>query len=352
LDVWDLALIASAELIQLRFGGILSSRNSYINRKKEHMKALLIRKPVVGALLLAAVVVTVVFGLTMAIQKIAPLKSSALTADGHTPVILVHGYNNRPGNCQGINLDTYWKKTKSELIQRAGIPSRDVVPVSYYRCDNHGIDITGYGPGKSYPFTKTSGSVKPRAGLTNNASITRVAQDLAWFIHNEYTRRGEPVNIVGHSMGGLISREALRRVQAGDPNFPPSIDVRKVLTLSTPHNGWGSQCKENTQCAEMSDGSQFLAELQTNAAPQGVRGTAWWAMGTAGVESGQGYLTSSCDFVPTNSATAVAGTHLVYTKPCYKHNAYLTDNSQKLDAVGSEAIGGRHSLAMMVYIMR
>ena len=297
-------------------------------------------------------VIPLVLAITIAIQKITPLTSHALTNEMHTPVILVHGYNNRAGNCQGIDLATYWKKAKTQLINKAGIPAADVVPVSYYRCDNHGIDITGYGPGISYPFTMTTGTLKPRAGHSNKDSISLIAKDLAWFIYNEYTLKSQSVNLVGHSMGGLVSREALRRVQAGDPTFPPSIDVSKVLTISTPHNGWGTQCKSNTECAEMSDGSAFLAELQTNPAPQGSNGTTWWAMGTSGGTSGTGsYVTSPCDFISPASATAVSGTHLIYTKPCYKHNAYLTDDSQALDAAGSAELGGRHSLAMMVEIM-
>lgn len=282
------------------------------------------------------------------------LTTNALTNPDATPVILVHGYNNKAGGCHGIALATYWNNAKVELINRAAIPANDVVPVAYYGCDTNGIDITGYGPGVSYPFTMTSATVKPRAGHTNNATITRVGQDLAWFIHNEYTLKGRTVNIVGHSMGGLIAREALRRVQAGDPAFPPAIDVKNVLTMSTPHNGWGTQCKQNTQCAQMSDGSAFLAKLQTNAAPQGSSGTptAWWAMAVAGIEPGQAYLTATCDIIPTNSAVAVSGTHLIYTKPCYKHNGYLTDKSQVLDAQGSEVLAGRHSLRMMVDIMK
>lgn len=298
--------------------------------------------------LLSAVLGTAVFA---AVVQVGITLTGASPSQDHTPVILVHGYNNRAGNCQGIALATYWGNAKKELIERAGVAAQDVVPVSYYRCDTHGIDITGYGPGVSYPFTETTGTVKPRAGHTNDASITRVAQDLSWFIYNEYTVKGRPVNIVGHSMGGLVTREALRQVQAGNPAFPPSINVQKVLTMSTPHNGWGAQCKENTQCAEMSDGSAFLAALQTNPAPQGVNGTAWWAMATDSPGGGN-YLTAKCDFIPMKSAIAVNGTHLVYTKPCYKHNGYLTDKSQALDALGSPELQGRHSLAMMVSVMQ
>jgi pimeloyl-ACP methyl ester carboxylesterase len=279
-------------------------------------------------------------------------KALESTPQSKVPVILVHGYNNKAGNCQGIALATYWKKAKAELINRAAIPVNDVVPISYYRCDTHGIDITGYGPGKTYPFTETTGTLKPRAGHTNNSSITLVAKDLAWFIHNEYTAKGRSVNVAGHSMGGLITREMLRRVQAQDPDFPSTIDVRRALTISTPHNGWGEDCNENVQCREMSDGSPFLATIQTNAAPQGVSGTSWWAMAMAGVGGDAKYLTATCDVIPTDSAIAVGGTDLVYTKPCYKHNAYLNDDSQVLDAQGSDVLAGRHSLRMLVDIMK
>jgi pimeloyl-ACP methyl ester carboxylesterase len=281
----------------------------------------------------------------------ATLSTRAFTNPNAAPVILVHGYNGR-ASCPGMDLSSYWKNTSLELTTHAGIAAADVVPVSYYQCDTHGVDISGYGPAVNRPVAKTAGVTKPAAGYTNNASITLIAQDLSWFIYNEYTSKGHPVNIVGHSMGGLITREALRRVQANDPAFPPTLDVGKVLTISTPHNGWGVTCKTNTECSQMTDGSQFLADLQTNAAPQGSKGTAWYAMATSGPGVANNGFASTCDSIPTASATAVAGTHLVYTKPCYRHAGYLTDRSLKLDAQGSPELGGRHSLAMMVELMK
>ena len=280
------------------------------------------------------------------------LSTHAMSNENATPVILVHGYSGSSSGCQGINLATYWNKVKIELADNAYLPASKIVPVSYYRCDTNGVDITGYGQGVSYPSTVTKGNVKARAGYSNDDSITAVSRSYAWFVYNEYTQKGQPVNSIGHSMGGLIIREALRRVQAHDPTFPPALDIQKVLTVSTPHNGWGSQCKSNTQCTELSDGSQFLKDLQANPSPQGKNGTAWWAMGLAGVGTGQKFATSACDFIPTASATAVGGTALVYDHPCYRHNGYLTDDSQKLDATGTPSIAGRHSLKVMVDIMK
>ncbi|KAA1428868.1 esterase/lipase family protein [Nocardioides antri] len=306
------------------------------------------RRPAAGA-----VALLLLFSLLSLSDQLSPSRSTAAAAAAsRAPVMLVHGYNNRPGGCQGINLDTYWGNATTQLTSRAGVAPADVIPVSYYSCDRGGVDITGSGPGTNYPVTKTSGIQKLRAGHSSDTPITRIAQDLAWFIHNQFTRKGRPVRAVGHSMGGLVIREALRRVQAGDPRFPGKIDVPVVLTISTPHKGWAdTSCKETTQCAEMTPGSRFLANLQKNRAPQGVRGTKWWAMATRG-ELISGLSTVPCDAIPTGSATAVAGVRVVYTDPCYRHSAYLHDDSQKRDAQGSTALGGRHSLAFMVYVLR
>lgn len=278
-----------------------------------------------------------------------PVVPEAAAATRPRPVILVHGYNDKKVGCDGILLASYWRAAVAELTERQGLPAADVIPVAYYECDRNGVDITGYGPTADYPMEEvTEGRL--RDGHTSDTSITRIAQDLAWFIFRKFTQRGRSVTAVGHSMGGLILREALRRVQAGDPAFPPRLVVRIVLTIATPHNGWSRDCSANTQCEQMTVGSTFLSDLQQNPAPQGRYGTAWWAMATSGELVTTG-TPVPCDGIPTDSATAVAGTALVYTDPCYRHNAYLNDDEEKLDAEGSAALGGRHSIAMMGHVV-
>lgn len=276
--------------------------------------------------------------------------AGAASSTWRPPVLLVHGYNNKGSLCEGINLDSYWRAVTTELTVRRRIPAGRVLPVSFYKCDTHGVDITGSGPGTDYPLTKTPGTTYPRAGVTTDASIVRIARDLAWFIYNEFTRFGRTVYVIGHSMGGLVIREALRRVQAGDRAFPRRLDVLTALTVSTPHAGWQKSCSANTQCSEMTPGSQFLATLRTNRNPQGVNGTRWWAMGTQGnLVDG---ATLPCDGIPTESATAITAIKLVYVDPCYRHNEYLNDADQRLDAEGSAALRGRHSVAMMGHVVR
>lgn len=273
--------------------------------------------------------------------------SSTAALTSHPPVVLVHGHTTRGSLCEGINLASYWRGVGTELTVRRNIPAADVLPVSFYKCDTNGVDITGSGPGTRYPTTRTSGGAHPRAGYTNDASIVQIARDLAWFIHNEFTRAGRPVYAVGHSMGGLVIREALRRVQIRDPAFPPALDVRIALTIATPHTGWAKECHANTQCAEMTPGSRFLADLRTNPRPQGSNTTAWWAMGSE--DDGKTLL---CDGIPTDSAMAIRGVHLIYVDPCYRHCQYLNDDAQERDAEGSLALRGRHSLAMLGHVLR
>ncbi len=283
-----------------------------------------------------------------AIQPSAPASIAARASTRHPPVILIHGYNNKGTLCEGIKLDSYWGATKVELTQRRGIPAPDVIPVSFYQCDTGGIDITGYGPRKNHPLTTTSGASRPRAGYTTRDSIVQIAHDLAWFVHNKFTQRGETVYVIGHSMGGLIIREALRRVQAGDRAFPSVLDVSRALTVSTPHAGWSKDCSGNTQCSEMTPGSRFLAELRTNRDPQGVGGTRWWAMATEGDLVGS----LPCDGITTESATAIRAIRLIYADPCYRHSQYLNDDEQTPDAEGSAALRGRHSVSMMGHIVK
>ncbi|MFJ2591339.1 esterase/lipase family protein, partial [Streptomyces sp. NPDC087538] len=50
-----------------------------------------------------------------------------------------------------------------------------------------------------------------------------------------YSAKGQTVDLVGHSMGGLIIRAALAGYAKGDPTWPDTLYVEDVVTLGTPH---------------------------------------------------------------------------------------------------------------------
>jgi hypothetical protein len=83
----------------------------------------------------------------------------------------------------------------------------------------------------------------PGSGIhTRNTAIAHLAFHLAWSIYNHYTSKGIPVDIVAHSMGGLIVRMAVHQSGSGDPAWPPRLLVDSVVSYGTPFNGAKDAC--------------------------------------------------------------------------------------------------------------
>lgn len=139
---------------------------------------------------------------------------------------------------------------------------------------------------------------------TRNTSITTIGRQLARSIYRRYTRHGVPVDIVAHSMGGLIARAALAGVQDHAAGFPRRLLVEDVATLGTPYGGvtadWVDECSFR-QCVQMRPGSQLLSSQPDE--PQSSFGTDWTLIGSRDDET-----------VSWRSAIAMrAGHKLVYS---------------------------------------
>jgi hypothetical protein len=114
------------------------------------------------------------------------------------------------------------------------------------------------------------------------------------------------VDVVGYSMGGLITRGAVYGSQIAASGFSPPINVSDVATLGTPHQGaaWYSNLCLWGQCSSMAPGSTDLNWLNQNGNPQGSAGTTWTNFGSY-----------NDDVVPYSSATSMslpAARKLVY----------------------------------------
>ena len=119
---------------------------------------------------------------------------------------------------------------------------------------------------------------------TADTSIRHLAYHYAWWMYDHYSKDGRTVDVVGHSMGGLINRYAINAVQRGFADFPPKLLVEDIVTLGSPHSGsalaygcgW-TQCKELRSPSD----STFMAYLRDNAQnPQGYGGTNWTVIGS------------------------------------------------------------------------
>lgn len=117
---------------------------------------------------------------------------------------------------------------------------------------------------------------------TGNTSLKDLGRALAWNIYNEHSSKGESVDLVGHSMGGLIARAAVAGFRH-DPTWPPALLVEDVVTLGTPHLGTRGgflRCHYDLQCRQMYPGSDFLKWLNQYANPQAGLGTDWTLIGS------------------------------------------------------------------------
>ncbi|HEV2377261.1 MAG TPA: hypothetical protein VGS19_34495 [Streptosporangiaceae bacterium] len=127
---------------------------------------------------------------------------------------------------------------------------------------------------------------------TKDEQIDRLGCLLAWYVWERYSQYGQPVNVLAHSMGGLLIRDALGQVSRHAQDFPPELFVARVVTVATPHGGiYGlyrvaTQSDNGTNGAELDDmdpSSSFMTMLSGSAfqRPQGYGGTFWALMGAS-----------------------------------------------------------------------
>lgn len=151
------------------------------------------------------------------------------------PVVLVNGYQVPP--CENASVDG----TFGQLAQKLRDAGREVVP--FNNCSVAG-----------------TGGARPSIEALGTALGTRIA-----------ALPGSQVDIVAHSMGGLIVRAYLSGKQAAPGTFQPPANpkVRKVVFLGTPHYGPGlgplllQFGGSDLQVRALLPGSQFIADLAT-----------------------------------------------------------------------------------------
>lgn len=119
-------------------------------------------------------------------------------------------------------------------------------------------------------------------GGTKNTSLKELGRLLAWDIYRAYSQVGQSVDLVSHSMGGLIAQAAITGVERNEPGWPPYIYVEDAVSIAGPHAGtaFAYACnifEPTTQCREMRPGSDFLDWTGEN--PQSAQGTDWTVIG-------------------------------------------------------------------------
>lgn len=199
-----------------------------------------------------ALVASLLLGGVLALAAQSPASAAPARANGQAnPVIFIHGWSpDGDADC-----DAYWAAVTTQFTNAGW--TGDLTTFGYYSGDTN-CDILFNGD-------------------TMNTSIKAVGKALATEIYNRYSAAGQKVDVVAHSMGGLVIRSALTEVAKGTAGYPPYLYVEDVVTLGTPHNGatFAAWCHLTLwlQCKEMAAGSSFLNGLA--ARPESAMGTDW-----------------------------------------------------------------------------
>jgi hypothetical protein len=194
----------------------------------------------------------------------------------------------------------------------------------------------------------TNCDVKTSPYGTILSTIEDLSKDFAWYVYDQFSSHNQSVDVVTHSMGGLILRYALYRVAAGDSTFPPYLMVTHAATLAAPFTGYSLLAETchinvlNVQCDEMFPLSSFIEGLKSPDAlvPQGPDGTIWSGMG-----SNANFLDASDGFVNSASATSmdipvsekiILPWHMFVFHTMYTHNKTVIADMANILAVSAQ----------------
>ncbi|MEV4567571.1 hypothetical protein AB0K12_27710 [Nonomuraea sp. NPDC049419] len=193
-------------------------------------------------------------------------------ADGHRVTVMVHGFDREADiSCSGA-----WNSARNLLN---GNGWGDVVTFGYYnKATNCDLRLRG----------------------TTDTRIQEVGRQFAWTVYYLYSSKDIAIDVVTHSMGGLVAKAAIEGVNrygvgktppdisglTVDPDhigatdwprdWPPFLYIEDMVTFATPHQGIGSALVTacaitHEQCSDMRPGSGFISWLGKQ--PQSQMGT-------------------------------------------------------------------------------
>jgi hypothetical protein len=200
------------------------------------------------------------------------------------PILFVHGFN--PFGL-GEDCRKDWSVMEDSLTAQGFTGPKTTI--SYYG-DDFNCDV----------------KIDPKGSIMT--TIESTSEKLAWYIYNNFSQDDVAIDVVAHSLGGLIVRYALYRVAIGDSAFPPYLLITHAATIASPFTGYSLLAESchlvviNVECDQMDPLSPFIAGLAASAAlvPQGRGGTLW-----SGIGSNADIFDDSDGLVDSGSATSM-----------------------------------------------
>jgi pimeloyl-ACP methyl ester carboxylesterase len=208
------------------------------------------------SLFLSVLLAAVLTALTTATPaSAAPSRSTTNT----NPVIFVHGIQGNPLK-KGHDCAASWSAARKHF-KNSGWRGK-LLTFGYYEGDTN----------CSHEY-----------GGDRNTPIKTVAKAFANYVYNNFSRPSKgskKIDVVAHSMGGLVVRAALYHTRKGTSGFPDYLYIEDVATLATPHGGSTNDAFCALlwqQCKDMRPGSAFLDSLPSTM-PNSRMGTDWTTM--------------------------------------------------------------------------
>jgi len=126
----------------------------------------------------------------------------------------------------------------------------------------HGIFDTGRVFHSMVPYLKQRGLTVHDLDLVpndGNVALDQLAEQVADYVNATFSPE-QPLDLVGFSMGGIVSRYYVQRL--GGINR-----VQRFITLSAPNHGtWIAYCRPGLGCVQMRPNSGLLQDLNRDAA--------------------------------------------------------------------------------------
>lgn len=188
--------------------------------------------------------------------------AEARTDTKSKPILFVHGYNpiSNSTDCGG-EFDDMISRLRAQGF------TGQMIKVGFYSGDvNCNVNLRSYG------------------SFGNSDSWKQIAKAFSNYVYTQFTSKGIAVDVVGYSMGGLITRGGIHGAQKREAGFSAPIDVEDVVTLGTPHNGaaWYSNACLWGQCSSLKPGATDIKWLNQNGNPQGRNGTEFTTIASNG----------------------------------------------------------------------
>lgn len=308
----------------------------------------LISSLIASVLLLAATITVFATG-ALSARAGAPQSSSSSVA---TTLLMVHGFDdtcyaafdyNPQSGPSPTSAYAFFQNKRWTKIDRVGyysetFPISLVYPGGVTKTSFDGTVANGSNPvtngcdsnvqsppsGESY----NCAAFNPSAASDITDPIRDLACKFAWYVYSTYTQHDISVDILAHSMGGLVVRDAITEsgTKIPYPNntaFPPAkLLVNHVVTVATPHEGINGAYRGLANLAypnhpqeiqDMYADSPFMQRLAGVAYqdPQGANGGTFWGL-IAGSVEGNPIFNCVPDYVilknqPASAMSCLAG---------------------------------------------